>query len=70
MTHFQEISFDGETQTKCNFYVLGIKITIPGLQTKIAKIYSINDQAQKFANNSETIAFITATNPFLTNQAG
>ena len=54
---------------KCNFYVLG-KITIPGLQTKIAKINSINDQAQKFANNSEAIAFITTTNPFLTNQAG
>ena len=44
--------------------------TIPALQTKVIKIDAINDQSQKCSQESEAIAFVSAHNPYITNQPG
>ena len=43
---------------------------IPALQTKVVKINTLNDQAQPCSEDSNAIAFISAQNPYLSNQPG
>ena len=43
---------------------------IPALQTKIVKVHTLNDQCQKCSPETEAIAYISAQNPYLSNQPG